>query len=201
MLTFEELEKQPEIRLDLGSGIFPRTGFVGVDNFEGKLVQLLGSGHSQDDLHKVVSDKPIIDWNLLQGIPLRDHSVSEISTSHFVEHFPNLDFLFQEIHRILVPQGILTIVVPYAQSVEGLYPGHSLFFTERWFQENALFQKLFGIESVSFTYSEYFEQLQPHQKAMLNAIFPGDSLRHLLFNVCKEMTLVSRSRKNRVGGR
>jgi SAM-dependent methyltransferase len=195
MLTFQQLANRAEIRLDLGSGIFPREGFVGIDNFEGKLVQLLGTGRSQDDFQDVVSGKPIIDWDLMQGIPLHDDSVLEIITSHFVEHFPNLDFLFQEISRVLVPSGKLTIIVPYAQSVEGLYPGHSCFFTEKWFQENALFQKLFEIKSTQFKYSEYFENLKPHQKMLLNAIFPGDSLRHLCFNICKEMTLVSGSRK------
>jgi hypothetical protein len=195
MLTWDDLKGRGEIRLDLGSGLFPESGFVGVDNFEGKLIQLLGGGHEAGDFDKVIQDKPIIDWNLQNPIPLPDHSVAEARASHFVEHCSNLDFLFQEVQRLLIPGANFKIIVPYGQSVEGLYPGHPLFLTEKWFQKNPLFQRLFRIETLDFKNSDYFDQLQPHERALLQSIFPRDSMRHLLFNVCKEMTLVACSRK------
>jgi SAM-dependent methyltransferase len=195
MFTWDKLAKEREIRIDLGSGIYPRPGFVGIDDFRGSIVQLLGAGRSQTELDEAVKTAPLIEWDLLKGIPLPNHCVAEVSTSHFLEHFSNLDFIFEEIYRVLVPGGRFTIVVPYAQSVEGLYPGHSIFFTEKWFELNPLFQKLFAIQSRKYDYTDYYKDLPAYSRMLLRVLLPGEARRRLLFNVVNQMTLICVPRK------
>lgn len=55
--------------------------------------------------------------NLKNSIPFPDNSVSEIYSSHFLEHFtyPELIRLFEECLRILKPKGIFKAAVPNAR--------------------------------------------------------------------------------------
>lgn len=102
------------LRLNLGSGFRPRTGWINVD---------LGDG----------SDLAL---DLRERLPFDDNSVEAIYTEHFFEHldYPNLDdstgweietatrssdalTFLRECRRVLVPGGVLDIVVP---DVEGI---------------------------------------------------------------------------------
>lgn len=95
------------IRLDLGAGAYPRPGFVRMD---------------QDPCN---GETDIV-WNMLNGIPLPDWSVSELYTSHCLEHFTLTDvhFILQEIWRVAAPNAKITIKLPHADTPEGRLPCH-----------------------------------------------------------------------------
>jgi predicted SAM-dependent methyltransferase len=102
------------LRLNLGSGLRPRAGWVNVDL-------------------RADADLPL---DLREGLPFADGSVDEIYTEHFLEHldYPNvgdttawhvetpsrpseaLGFL-RECRRVLVPGGVLDVVVPDAACI------------------------------------------------------------------------------------
>lgn len=90
--------KRKTIKLDLGCGGVKQKGFIGID-------AILGPGVD-------------LEYNLELGIPFPDKSVSEIYTSHFLEHLPDSKaiFLLKEIKRVLKTNGKLTIVVPDLES-------------------------------------------------------------------------------------
>ena len=86
------------IKLDLGCGGVKQKGFIGIDAILGPRVDL--------------------EYNLELGIPFPENSISEIYTSHFLEHLPDQKalFLLKEIKRVLQTNGKLTIVVPDLES-------------------------------------------------------------------------------------
>jgi hypothetical protein len=119
--------EEPKLKLDLAAGQTPREGFEGVDIWP-------------ESKHVV---------NLMRfPWPWADSSVDECFCSHFVEHIP-MQFVdahgnyvpmgepgakdllfkfFEEIHRILVPNGWLTVIVPNAFSNRGFQdPTHRRF--------------------------------------------------------------------------
>lgn len=92
------------------------------------------------------------------AIPFQDESCAEIVSSHFLEH-SNLDHIINESFRLLRPKGTFLFVVPYANSAEGMYPGHSIFLTEKWFQQNMNFNEKFKIVKIKYTPSEHWRQV------------------------------------------
>jgi len=128
----ELVTKLPEeLKLDLGCGDVPREGFEGVDLY------------ATSAKHRV---------NLLRfPWPWDTGEVSEISTSHFVEHIPmcyasgsniplnedDLDLwcaFFGECWRVLKDGGIMTVQVPYLQSHRAFQdPTHRRFHCETSF--------------------------------------------------------------------
>ena len=90
-----ELQQWSPLRLHLGSGKFPRSGWVNVD--------LLG----------VPVNLP---YDLRRRLPFRDGSVDAVFHEHLLEHLP-LDAglrLTEETWRVLKPGGVLRIGVPDA---------------------------------------------------------------------------------------
>jgi hypothetical protein len=124
------------VKLDLACGTRPADGFVGVD--------LYAPGVERVDLLK-------FPW------PYDDNSVEEVRCSHFIEHIPARDVedrdlgdlvfnaqdfigrdmlcaFMNEVYRILVPGGRITIIVPYARSnVAFQDPTHRRFIIEDTF--------------------------------------------------------------------
>lgn len=93
-----------EIKLDLACGDNKKEGFTGVDI-------------TQTSSTDVVWDLMKFPW------PWVDESVDEIHCSHFVEHLPMVEVegkdlffkFFDECHRILKPEGTMTVIVPNAR--------------------------------------------------------------------------------------
>ncbi|MBL8791714.1 MAG: methyltransferase domain-containing protein [Rhizobiales bacterium] len=166
------------IRLDLGCGYYKKSGFIGLDNFDGAMSQV-----------KTESGPDVRIDLVKERIPFPDDSVTEIFTSHFLEHVP-IDVLLVDIYRVLKPRGAVQIVLPYANSAQGLYPGHLAFYTERFFLENVHFGSLFSIYKIGWRKTEAFRSLPAH----LGLDF--GLARQVLFNVCDEFTLFCVPRKD-----
>jgi len=122
------------VRLDLGCGYVKPQGFIGIDNLVGERTQVVDETNAPDIL---------MDLNRIP-LPFRDSSCTEVRSSHFLEHSV-LDHVIDESYRVLRPGGLFLFTVPYANSAEGMYPGHSVFLTEKWFHENLNFGQKFEI--------------------------------------------------------
>lgn len=174
-----------ELKLDLGCGFYKPGGYIGLDNLVGERTQLTDEENAPDI---------IIDLNT-QPLPFADRSCSEVRASHFLEHAV-LDHVIDEVSRVLLNGGIFRIIVPYASSAEGMYPGHAIFLTEKWFRENRNFASKFEIMSESYRKSEEYLTLP----RLVRAVLPWRWARTFLYNACGEMTLVARRRPRSVCG-
>lgn len=122
-----------KLKLDLGCGKSRKNGFIGID--------------IQDNGQEIV-------WDITKGIPLPDNSVSEIFSSHFIEHIDiaDIDNLIYEIIRVCVNDGIVEIRCPHSDSNEAYFACHNSLWDERRFR--AICQGLapdnFRVEPVSF---------------------------------------------------
>ena len=85
------------LKLDLGCGPNPRDGFEGVDAID------FGQPHKHD---------------LRKAWPWKDGTVEEVYCSHFLEHLTGAErvHFFNELHRVMVPGGKATIIVPHWSS-------------------------------------------------------------------------------------
>jgi|GEM_PF-5697586 len=86
----------PLAKLDLGCGSRKAQGFVGLDKKSGVGVDVV--------------------CNLEKDIPFESNSCAEIRANHFVEHISNPQHIMEEIYRVLIHKGIVTITVPEAST-------------------------------------------------------------------------------------
>ena len=89
-----------KVKIDLGCGAWKKEGFTGID--------ILPAG----TLYNGYPVNPDIIADLNKGIPLAADSVDEILCSHYFEHSQNIQFLVDEIYRVLVTGGTAEIIVP-----------------------------------------------------------------------------------------
>jgi len=78
------------MKVDLGCGIPPKTGFTGVTN---------------------------TDFDFSKGIPYQDNSIEEYYVSHSLEHvsFHKTYFVLSECYRTLTHGGRITVIVPHVR--------------------------------------------------------------------------------------
>jgi predicted SAM-dependent methyltransferase len=88
------LRTQKEILLEFGAGIFRHDGWISIDIDESDII-----------------------WDLKNGIPFPDESVSQLYSSHFFEHlsFKQGQRFLDECLRVLRPGGKFSICVPNAR--------------------------------------------------------------------------------------
>jgi SAM-dependent methyltransferase len=159
-------------KLDLGCGYVKPEGFIGVDNLSGEASQIPN-----------IENAPDILMNLdVSAFPFPNNSCEEVRSSHFLEH-SQLMHILTESHRVLRPGGTFLFAVPYANSAEGMYPGHQQFLTEKWFYKNLNFQRYFTIESEEYFPSDDYLKLP----LILRAMIPFKFARTFLFNACWQM--------------
>jgi SAM-dependent methyltransferase len=171
----EILAAHPELRLDLGCGYVKPEGYVGLDD-------LRGVGGLAGQLPSVEGGPDVLlDLNA-DAYPFPDGSVAEIRSRHFLEH-SLLDHVFEQSHRLLRPGGRFVAIVPYANSADGMSPGHNVFLTERFFERNPSFGQKFQIDRITYRQSEEWEAWP----RLLRKLIPYEWARTHLFNVCKEM--------------
>ncbi len=168
------------LKLDLGSGYVKPDGFIGLDDLTGAEAQFPDEQRAPDVFLDLNSDE----------LPFAEDSCSEVRASHFLEH-SELDHIFEEAFRVLREGGTFFFVVPYANSAQGMFPGHHIFLTERFFAENLHFQRLFRIVKEEFFPSDVWEGLPAAVKELL----PFDQARLVLFNVCHQMAIWATPRK------
>jgi hypothetical protein len=114
------VETKP-LLLDLGCGKNPREGFTGVDAIDFgqgvvlNLVELMPKGSLCVTDNGVSAAIPLTKY---RPWPWEDNSVTEVHCSHFVEHLkPHERIHFaNELHRVLIPGGKATIIVPHYAS-------------------------------------------------------------------------------------
>src|SRR5947209_16709090 len=173
----ELLDAHPQPRLDLGCGWVKEEGFIGLDDLRG-----VGGLEGQS---QAAGRGPDIYLDLsAERYPFEDRTVAEVRSRHFLEH-SLLDHVFSESHRVLVPGGTFVAVVPYANSADGMAPGHSVFLTERFFERSVTFGELFETTRVTYRQSEEWEAWP----RLLRRLIPYGWARTHLFNVCKEMRI------------
>lgn len=133
--TSAKLKAAPEpvvfLKLDLGCGDAKKEGFKGVDFVKTP---------AADYVHDLFS----FPW------PFKDASVEEVHCSHFFEHVPHMlrGKWMDELHRILIPEGKATIIVPYYTSIRAIQdfthewppvsPNSFLYFNKGWREQNKL---------------------------------------------------------------
>ncbi|OFW53222.1 MAG: hypothetical protein A2163_09750 [Actinobacteria bacterium RBG_13_35_12] len=110
-------------RLDCGCGINKKPGFVGIDIFD------WSSMYPKDEF--IYGMIPDIFSNFT------DSSIEEVYARHFIEHIPQYQVIetFNEIYRILIPEGLFEIFVPPTTG-RGAFcdPTHSSFWNDLSFR-------------------------------------------------------------------
>lgn len=81
-------------------------------NYDGLVSQRIENGVEIFE-HKV-SGGCVINHNINKGLPFEDNSISNIYSSHFIEHlnFSEAKFYFREAYRVLKPKGVMRTVCP-----------------------------------------------------------------------------------------
>ena len=118
----------------------------------------IGSGNKKVFPNSICLDKektPIVDvvWNLEETpLPFQDNTFDLIYASHVLEHIKGFDKLMTDLHRILKPNGIIRIKVPYGQSYIAKHPYHVNLFSLNSFSDgwNLEYQKLFKVKERKF---------------------------------------------------
>jgi SAM-dependent methyltransferase len=169
-----------DFQIDLGCGFVKPKGFIGLDNRCGEKTQIPNEENAPDILLDLNREK----------LPFANGSCAEVRASHFLEH-SDVEHILNETYRILKPGGIFLFAVPYANSAEGMYPGHNTFFTEKWFYNNLSFQSKFRIEKEVYFPSEDYKALP----WIVRAILPFSFARKFLFNACWQMMLTCSVKK------
>ncbi len=111
---WNNLKKQKQIKLNLGSNEKGTNGFVNIDYLSGDIAH-----------------------NLKKTIPLDPDSVDEIYTSHTLEHFEfkKIIFILKECERILKPGGKLKVCVPNAKLYIDSYMQGKIFDKKKYWYE------------------------------------------------------------------
>lgn len=159
------------IKLNLGCGRKKLEGYLGVDKIKTEETDIL---HDLD----------------ARPFPFNDNSVAEIMADNVLEHVKELLPTMEELYRILEPNGILKIRVPYAKSDAAFKdPTHKNFFTEdtfNYFSESHDFsfytKARFKVEKAEF----YNYSLDWRHK--LRNLLPGKKFwKIFLFNIYDEI--------------
>ncbi|MDX2031112.1 MAG: methyltransferase domain-containing protein [Blastocatellia bacterium] len=98
-----------DLQINLGCGYRPMDGWINVDRARGPKVQVV--------------------WDLERGLPFPDQCASAIFAEHVIEHVTKeaAQFLLEECHRVLQPEGALRLSTPDAGRFLRSYAGDQSF--------------------------------------------------------------------------
>lgn len=110
-LAEHDAEKNNLLKVDLGGGLYPRKGYMTIDQCDADII-----------------------CDLNDGIPLPDNSVGVLNASHVIEHLRDPIKTMREIHRVLAHGGWALIEVPSTDG-RGAWqdPTHVSFWNEHSF--------------------------------------------------------------------
>ncbi len=170
------------LKLDIGCGFNKKNGFIGIDRSAE-----VGADYVLD-IEK-------------EAFPFDDSTVSEIHCAHLVEHLSDLISFMNECHRILKPDGVMTILAPYYTAIQASQdPTHVryinertfCYFTDEYLGNGATFEyginSKFEIESTSYSYINLWSKPWIPKRVRRWA-------RHHLFNVAVDITVVMKAVK------
>lgn len=123
------------MKLDIGSGVDCKPGFVGVD------------------IEKFCDDVKYVVNLETEKLPFKDNSIEEIYCAHVLEHLSNPIEVIDEFNRILIPGGKLVIRVPYFADPRANVPMHKNYWSCRckMFFDNSYFEMKSIWKSVELT--------------------------------------------------
>lgn len=169
------------VRLDLACGQGRKEGFVGVD---------------YKDLSNKYPDGQFKQVNLEQyPWPFEENSVYEIHCSHYAEHVTDLKSFMEEVYRILVPMGSITIIGPYWANVRcwqdfthkrALTDVTMKYFDQTWLKANGLdhYEVKADFESINtvFVFNEAWKSRANEAKvyALKHSINVVDDIQYIL---------------------
>lgn len=142
-LAERDADKRGLLKVDIGGGLFPRAGYMTID---------------QEDAD--------ITCDLNDGIPLPDNSVGVINASHVIEHLRDPIKTMREIHRVLAHGGWAFIEVPSTDG-RGAWqdPTHVSFWNEHsfWYYTNKSKAQFIRNSDIRFqTYRLDTFEMEPH---------------------------------------
>ena len=131
------------LKVDIGGGLFPRPGYMTIDQ-----------------------EGADVNWNLENGIPLEDNSVGVLNASHIIEHLRDPVKTMREIHRVLAHGGWAMIEVPSTDG-RGAWqdPTHVSFWNEHsfWYYTDINKAQFIRNSDIRFqTYRLDTWEMQPH---------------------------------------
>lgn len=121
-------------KLNLGSGYSVLPGFINVDIYPLK-------DENGKDIIEVVHNLETYPW------PFPDNSVSEVHSSHFLEHVHDLFSFFNELYRVMKVGAKALFIVPDGGSnrawqdpthVRPIFPQSFFYYSKKWREENRL---------------------------------------------------------------
>ena len=147
----ESMEEHPDkkvpLRLDLGSSE-RREGWLNLDVQETRFHRL---------------DLNILPW------PLKSNSIGEVMISHILEHLNSPWDIMKEIHRILVPGGKVTVIVPHADGIDSHTISHKHQFKWSWFNELGKGDETTGIPKL-WKEEYHICRVVPHRDCWLDVL-------------------------------
>ena len=131
------------LKVDIGGGLFPRPGYMTIDQ-----------------------EGADVNWNLDLGIPLEDNTVCVVNASHIIEHLRDPIRTMREIHRVLAHGGWAMIEVPSTDG-RGAWqdPTHVSFWNEHsfWYYTDRNKAQFIRNTDIRFqTYRLDTWEMQPH---------------------------------------
>jgi SAM-dependent methyltransferase len=135
--------RPPELpwMLNIGSGLVVAPGWTNIDVGVAALIAPLPPtihrlahrimpatsaskrDHSASEFSRILRNNRFVHHDVRYGLPVPDHSVDFIFTSHFLEHLYRQDalILLREARRALKPEGVLRVCVPDLDHVLALF--------------------------------------------------------------------------------
>jgi len=181
-----EIRTKGPLRIDLGCGDNKKEGFIGFD------IRKSSAADYACDLSK--------------GIPLRDSSVDEIYSSHFLEHIKDYNFMMREMIRVCKNGARIEIVLPYYSYIGAMLHSHKdnphlHTFSEAYFywkDVNPCFSN-YDVEEISYKFVDYKILRKNPLKTIFyfiyNFLVPYDIKRTHFLNSVEEFRAVLRVKK------
>ena len=147
---------------------------------ERKILQIeVGAGNkggSNDWITIDMTPKCDIFWDLRNGIPFPDESVSKIYSSHFFEHltYKESQIFLDDCLRVLKSGGVFSICVPNARLYIDAYLNNKKLGDDHWGYIPAI------NNTTKIDYVNYMAYMDGHHKYM----FDKDNLVHILNSKC-----------------